>query len=156
MCICVIETMKAIYEEEKKDKIDPVLGLSQRRDNIFRIEISGCENELKRELLNIIQELFQDLSLQHYVITVTCQKPGQGLISKLFADGEKHLIPFGVPDKFNHKEELTIFLKLWRRLVSNDEMMGFRLPDSKKKVKTMLKQSQIPMRPQTRICKLLV
>lgn len=154
LCNCIIKTVLELNELEEK----PHFVLTVRRPGVFRAEISACSGTTRQLIFNTVAALLKPVNQQHYVVTLSCTPEGEGnIISRLFSDSSTAFkVPFGVPESFTKKNELAVFLKNWQILVCNDPMMGHRLPEVRTQVKEMIANAEYKLRPQCRLCQLLV
>ena len=153
-CNCIIKTILEVNELEEK----PNFILTVRRPGVFRAELSECSLNTRRLIFSTIAALLKPINQQHYVVTLNCTPEGEGnILSRLFTDSSTTFkVPFGVPECFTKKNELAVFLKNWQVIVSNEPMMGHRLPEVRTQVKEMVANAEFKLRPQCRICQLLV
>ena len=136
----------------------PILDLSVRRPGVYRLEVKHANRDVRKLVVSTIQTLLDPINQQHYVVVVNCTPESEGnIISRLFTDGgDSFKVPFGVPEKFTKKQDLAIFLNNWQTIVCNEKMMGHRLPEVRTQVKEMTENPDFPLRPQSRLCQLLV
>jgi len=154
LCNCIIQTIIEVNELEEK----PDFNLTVRRPGVFRVEVTNCSYQTRKLIFSTIATLLRPVNQQHYVVTINCTPDGEGnLLSRLFTDNSSAFkVPFGVPECFTKKNELAIFLKNWQSLVCNEPMMGHRLPNVRTEVKEMITNAEFKLRPQCRLCQLLV
>ena len=155
MCLSVVKTIVDI------DKIEepPTINLTSRSEGVFRIEVSSPSEELTERVFIALESLFKPIKNQSYVVLVSYEdKASKNLLSRLFSSdgGERVQVPFAVPDCFTKKFELGSFLKNWQSMVSNDKMLGHRLPEVKKQVTEMQLALPFEFYPKCRTCRLLV
>lgn len=154
LCNCVIKSVCEIDNIEEK----PEFSLSVRRPGVFRGELPNCSRKTRELIFSTINSLFSPLNQQHYVVIANCTPDGEGnILSRMFSDSKSAFqVPFGVPVRFSKKQDLASFLNNWQTIVCNEKMMGHRLPDVRKSIKEMISGSEYNLRPQCRICQLLV
>lgn len=154
LCNCIIKSVCEVDNIEET----PKFILSVRRPGVFRGELPECSKETRKLVFSTINSLFSPLNQQHYVVVVNCTPEGEGnILSRMFTDSKNAFqAPFGVPVRFTKKQELACFLNNWQTIVCNEKMMGHRLPDVRKNIKEMLSTTDYNLRPQCRICQLLV
>ncbi len=154
LCQFVIKTVLELNKIDEK----PELTLSVRRPGVFRAEISNCTIKTRNLIFSTLAALFKPINQQHYVVILSCAPDGGGnILSRIFTDSSNNLkVPFGVPESFAKKNELAVFLNNWQTLISNEPMMGHRIPEVRTQIKEMVSNAEFKLRPQCRICQLLV
>lgn len=152
-----LTVMKTVLEVEESEEI-PKLEITSRSEGVYRLEVTGKDRELSERIFIAIENLFAEIKNQSYVVVLSCDtKSGANILSRIFSDGGPKLqVPFAVPECFTKKVELGLFLKNWHAMVSNDKMLGHRLPEVKKQVREMQLALPFEFYPQCRICRLLV
>ena len=157
LCQCVINSVIEI-EKMKDNKENVELALLVRRPGVYRVELSKCSVETKSTILSALQMLLAPINRQHYIVTISCSEAPKGnVLSRMFSDHvENFQVPFAIPEIFTKKEEIAIFMNHWQKSVSNDKMMGHRIPGVRQEVKQMIRKQKFILRPESRICQLLV
>ena len=155
MCLAVVKTIADIDKLEEP----PSINLTSRSEGVFRIEASSPDEELTERVFVALECLFKPIKNQSYVVLFSYKdKASKNLLSRLFSSdaSERIQVPFAVPDCFTKKVELGYFLKNWQAMVSNDKMLGHRLPEVKKQVREMQLALPFEFYPKCRTCRLLV
>ncbi|MCH2208231.1 MAG: hypothetical protein MK132_20485 [Lentisphaerales bacterium] len=153
MCEVVLKTIVDVDKIERSPKLE----ITSRSEGVYRVEVCAETEELTERVFVALESLFAPLKNQSYIVLVSYEdKASKGLLSRIFSDSDRIQVPFAVPDCFTKKAELGAFLKNWQAMVSNDKMLGHRLPEVKNQVKEMQYNMPFSFYPNCRTCRLLV